>query len=57
MRRNSAVIAEEVLMNHTDKVELEELGVASVETLGGLPPQIEEGSFIRVKPDAGITAD
>jgi hypothetical protein len=57
MCRNSAVIAEEVLMNHTDKVELEELGVASVETLGGLPPQIEEGSFIRVKPDAGITAD
>lgn len=44
-------------MDRNDNIELEELGIASVETLGGLPPQIEDGSFIRVKPDGGITAD
>ena len=44
-------------MDRKDIEAIEELGIASVETLGGLPPQIEDGSFIRVKPDGGITAD
>lgn len=44
-------------MDRKDQVEVEELGVASAETLGGLPPQFEDGGFIRNKPDGGITAD
>ena len=33
------------------------LGIASVETLGGLPPHFEDGSLIEVKTGGAISAD
>ncbi|HET6525429.1 MULTISPECIES: hypothetical protein [unclassified Sphingopyxis] len=44
-------------MDRIDNAEIEELGVASVETLGGLLPYPEDGSVIHFKPDGAITAD
>lgn len=44
-------------MDRIESTEIEELGIASVETLGGLAPYFEDGGLIEVKPGGAITAD